>query len=530
LFITLVAAGVFVSGHFYFQNQIQIADEQTQNNLEKAKYIFENIPIWHKKIQTSKDLKIGIITDTHVRASLSYSQLLPIHNFVADMREFQPEFVINLGDVIDGTHETDLQGMRELKVIKSELEKTQVPVHWVIGNHDLRAVTKEQFKEALELESLDQSFDIGEYRFIILDANYLRNGTPRSPDLEKRFIPGYLPEQTLEWLETQLATDKRTFIFMHQGSFNNKSIGDEDEKDDEDYAYEVEEMEDGDWVSGVYKRKQSIKNATKLRDIFDEYRVDAVFNGHMEARRYQKNNYTSYYSLTGTRKSEKFPQSYYELVIKKGIPDLTMYYKLQNEAEIVKEDFENESNIIQVRETHVKDAAGLEWNNGDWITVGGDRGLVFENNIRKYVNKHKLKGITMCNQKYYIGTENTNYLTVLDKNFKHLQNLMLDSIDKEVIVEGLACNSEHGLYVVTRNNIFEIDLEGKKLSTIQLLDENLSHADYYDDTLYIVSKKNHSVLIINEGVIVDSIPIKQDGKIGGIKASEQIINIIFNTQ
>jgi predicted phosphodiesterase len=531
-FVMLVTTSIFIIGQLYFQNQIMTANMQTQYNLAKAKQILAAIPIWHKKIQTDQKIKIGIITDTHVRASLSHGQITPIRNFVADMQEFQPDFVINLGDVLDGSHETATQGMYELSFVKSELEKSGTLTRWVIGNHDLRAVTKEQFKETLDLETLDQVFDIGDYRFIILDANYLKDGTPRSPDLEKRYISGFLPEKTLEWLKKQLETDKRVFVFVHQGTFEDKSVGNYDHNDDDDDEkfgiFEEIEYEDEDWVNGAYSNKHSMKNADELNEIFTEYRVDAVFNGHMEARRYQKKDFTAHYSFTGTRKSKDYPQSYYELTIDRAVPDVTMYYKPKNSLDIVSLDFEDKSNIIRETSTLVKDGAGLEYNDRDWIIVGGERGIVFEDDMRKYVDDKKLKGIAKCNQTYYIGREDTNKLTVLNRDFEKIGELSLQNIADSINVEGVACAENDNLYIVTTNTIYKISLnDGKVLDKLNIADEELSFADRYEDILYVMSKKDNSILMIKDNKVVDKIPIKQIGEVRGIKASPQVINIIL---
>ncbi len=528
--LSVGCAGLFlVGGFFYFQRLTDIANNQTTNNLQHAKQVYADMPIWHKKIQTEEDLKVGILTDTHVRASLSYKQLRPIRSFVADMQEFQPEFVINLGDVIDGSRETSAQGIYELKAVKKLLETTNVPVHWVIGNHDLRAVTKEQFKEALDLDSLDQSFDIGDYRFIILDANYLRDGTPRSPLIERRYIPGFLPDKTLDWLKNQLATDKRTFVFMHQGGFESKSVGDlDDDDDDDDYDDKNEIVEDRDWAKKTYKLKQSIKDVKKLRDIFKEYRVDGFFNGHMEARRFEKKDFTSYYSLTGTRKSKDFQQSYYELTITDGHPDVTMYYTPTGTTKKVVVDFEDKGNIVRERDTLVKDADGLEWNNGDKIVVGGERGIIFVNNVRRYIgeDEEEFEGIAMCHQKYYIGIEDKNELLILNNNFKKIGSVSLDSIDDKVEVEGIAC-AVNGLYVVTNDKVYNISVSGDLYDTIKIEDKNLSFADYYDGVLYILSKKDNSILEIKDKKIIDEIPIAHEKEVGGLKASPEVINIIL---
>ena len=85
------------------------------------------------------------------------------------------------------------------------------------------------------------------------------------------------------------------------------------------------------------------KNRLKLfgkRELILAY-VAGLFDGHMEARRHEQSEWTSYNSLTGTKKSHEYPDSYYELTITDGVPDVTMYYLPQGETEIKKVDFES---------------------------------------------------------------------------------------------------------------------------------------------------------------------------------------------
>ncbi len=334
--IVIVALIVFGMGFAYFWNIENNAQKQTEQNLIRAKEIYDAIPIWHKKINTEEDLKIGIITDTHVHPKrinkdderseavryLSESQVAPIINFVEQMKQFKPDFIVHLGDVIEGTDDPDNVGIMGIKLVKAELEKTNVPIYWAIGNHDLRSVTKEQFKEVLMLDSLTQSFDVGDYRFIILDANYNAKNVSRAPK-EGKYIRGHLPPEQIDWLKKQLATDKQTFIFLHHGVFLDNSAGD----------YDKEKQSN--------KMKQSINNAKELQNIMEEYRVAGLFNGHMEARRHEQSRWTSFNSLTGTKKSKDYPDSYYELTITDGVPDVTMYYIPPGTTQIKKVDFES---------------------------------------------------------------------------------------------------------------------------------------------------------------------------------------------
>lgn len=334
----VIATVIFVGAFVFYKTNEANNHRRTQNNLIEAKEIYDAIPIWHqaKKIKTNQDIKIGIITDTHVHPNridktnkaddapryLNEKYTKVLNNFVLQMHEFQPEFIVHLGDVIEGTNDEDHVGIMGIQLVKKELERANVPLYWAVGNHDLRSVTKEQFKETLALDAINQVFDIGDYRFVILDANYNKQDLPRSPQ-GNSFIRGKIPPQEIMWLKKQLETDKHVFVFMHHGVFQDDTPG--DLKDDTDIA----------------RMKQSIQNADELQDIFEEYRVDSLFNGHMEARKYEKVNNTNIYSLTGTKKSAMYPQSYYELTVTDGKPDLTMFYVPAGTTEVKKVDFES---------------------------------------------------------------------------------------------------------------------------------------------------------------------------------------------
>lgn len=311
---------------------------------------YNNLPIWEKKIITEQDIKIGIITDTHVHPKridrqdkreeapryLNEKNIKPIENFVEQMKKFQPEFIVHLGDVIEGTNDEDFVGIKGIELVKKEIDKVGVPIHWVVGNHDLRSLTKNQFKEALKLESLNQMFEIGDYRFIILDANYDEKNQSRAPGANT-FIPGNIPPEIMEWFEAQLQTDKKVFVFIHQGVFTHPVKGDK------------------------HRTKRSILNAVEFQNILKKYHVSGVFNGHIEARHFEKVGETALCSLTGTKKSEKYPDSYYELTIIDGIPDLKMFYTTEDTGdEIVEIDFkegpESELSIKIDRELREEEA------------------------------------------------------------------------------------------------------------------------------------------------------------------------------
>lgn len=346
IIICCIGIVVGISAHSWYYIKIKKNDLQTIKNIQKAKEIYDALPIWHKKINTEQDVKIGLISDTHVRPTrvnrndkrdnapraLKDIDLIPMQKFVAQMKKFHPEFIVHTGDVIEGTNDTYNIGMQGVQQVKDVLKELHVPIYWAIGNHDIRALTKEEFQKILGIDYSDTVFDVGDYRFIILDANCTRLGESRTPQ-SKRFIRGKLSKNTMTWLEDQLKTDKNVYIFMHHGTFLDDSMGDPKKV-----------KTDG---KKEYKMKQSISNAKELNALLKKYRVTAIFNGHMEARRYRTIDRTQHYSLTGTKKSKAYPQSYYELNVVDNVPHVKMFYVNTENKKMMEVDFESCANIVE---------------------------------------------------------------------------------------------------------------------------------------------------------------------------------------
>ena len=215
------------------------------------------------------------------------------------MNLFQPDFIVHLGDLIEGTGDPDYIGLSGINLVKKELSKNNVPIFWVVGNHDLRSVSKDQFRDALDMESLSYVRDRDGYRFIFLDANF--NPNNREKDfIGEGYLPGFIHPEDMNWLEEQLKTDKRVFVFMHQSAMDNMDT----EAD----------------------LKQSIFNAKELRNILEKYNAEAIFNGHIEVLHFIEKNGVEYYSLVGTKKNLEYPNSYYEITIKNNQVKADVFY------------------------------------------------------------------------------------------------------------------------------------------------------------------------------------------------------------
>jgi len=293
--------------------------------------------VWERKIDTSYEqpFKIGLITDTHLETEESSDgsrKLKPafqraFDDFTDGMNKFNPDFVVHLGDVIQEKGEGEAlveRGIENLKVGKQQMERAGKPIYWVVGNHDLRAVARKQFLESLEIDYLNKAFDHGSYRFIILDAGYqymdhMNNptkGVPVNPTAGD-YVPGFVPEETLLWLESKLRTDKNVIVLCH-------------------YTF----------IRRSQTIKEPIKKADFALELFDKYNVKAVFNGHIEKRVYLKEeDEVEFFSLPGTKKHDEFPNSYYEIVLNKGELEVTMTYRDPKTGEQIIEPFYTEEKM-----------------------------------------------------------------------------------------------------------------------------------------------------------------------------------------
>lgn len=309
----------------------QVVQQQSER---QAADIVATIPVWHKKIATQQTIRIGMITDTHVHATrivksdkrddaprrLKSVDAAVLRRFTAQATKNDAAFLVHLGDVIEGTGEENVAGIVMIKTVVTALERAGLPIYWSIGNHDLRAVTKEQFRETVDQPSLNYAWDVGDYRFVVLDLNAdttveeiekdVRGETEAEEVAEivedrdsDQNEDGDFPIGTMEWLREQLATDKRVFIFCH-------------------YPFDTETIISADGVAKV-----TLPFAEQMRALFHEYRVDGVFSGHVEAQTSYADRWTRYYLLTGTKKSKTYPEGFYDVTITAAVPDVVMHYR-----------------------------------------------------------------------------------------------------------------------------------------------------------------------------------------------------------
>lgn len=131
----------------------------------------------------------------------------------------KPEFVIQLGDLIDGGDNAE----SELAAITELYSQLEMPHRHVLGNHDFAGIPREKTMNTLAMNNAYYVFDCGGWRFVVLDTQdtAVQGGWPEdSPhyeaarqmleDLRQRsalnaqLYNGGIGAEQLAWLDTTL--------------------------------------------------------------------------------------------------------------------------------------------------------------------------------------------------------------------------------------------------------------------------------------------------------------------------------------
>ncbi|MEA3238618.1 MAG: metallophosphoesterase [Candidatus Bipolaricaulota bacterium] len=173
-------------------------------------------------------LRVGIFTDLHAhdtdspdegKVMTAYPQRLEA--CVDAMNAWPADLVVQLGDFVNGAFvmgaalgdPTRIMGI--LDQAEALYAKLDAPRYYVLGNHDVYDLSKDEFLAHTAATDTVTSFDVGAYHFVILDAQYNK----KDEDLAHAFwvVQGNIPQSELDWLANDLAaTDKPTIVCVHQ--------------------------------------------------------------------------------------------------------------------------------------------------------------------------------------------------------------------------------------------------------------------------------------------------------------------------
>jgi len=258
-------------------------------------------------VKTNSDaISFGIITDLHYADKDAWcnrhyrKSFEKLKKCIETFNELKPAFIIELGDFIDESVKTIEIGY--LKKIDSVFSQFNGDRYYVLGNHDLPALSKEEFLSITGFREKYYSFEYGSYHFIVLDGNYNRDGSDYNAG-NFHWIETYIHAPQQEWLKKNLekACAKEVFVFVHQ------TLHDE---------------------SSVY----GVKNASGVRNILEEAgNVRAVFQGHDHQGIYRFINRIHYVTLHGAVEGQGLKDNSFAIVnINNGTINIKGYGKKED--------------------------------------------------------------------------------------------------------------------------------------------------------------------------------------------------------
>ena len=175
----------------------------------------------HCKFRGRPAVRIGLLTDVH------HAEKEPkgLHHFpdslgklseaADEFRAQKVDFVVQLGDIIDGGQSKDVEASM-LANAWGTLRRSGRECHAVLGNHCLESLTKSEHLSITGSPALYYSFDHGGFHFVVLDANNNRDGSDYENANFHWRDPG-IPTSQRQWLAADLAATKLpAFVFCHQ--------------------------------------------------------------------------------------------------------------------------------------------------------------------------------------------------------------------------------------------------------------------------------------------------------------------------
>jgi len=216
-------------------------------------------------------LRIGLMTDLHYAdkepaGSRYYRETLEkIAAASQQLADARLDFLVELGDFIDAADSVDVE-LGYLRTIARPFDEICPERHYVLGNHCVDTLTKQEFLGAIEREKSYYSFDRGGFHFVVLDACFRSDGKPYGRR-NFHWKDANIPAEQLEWLADDLQrVDKKTIVFAHQRL--------------------------------DYEGDHAVNNSPEVRKVLEQSgQVTAVFQGHSHANDYRQVNGIHYGTL-----------------------------------------------------------------------------------------------------------------------------------------------------------------------------------------------------------------------------------------
>lgn len=217
-------------------------------------------------------VRIGLVTDLHYtdsppKINRYYRETLT--KFAEAARQFRQDrtdLVVELGDLIDVGDSLQVE-LANLRRIATDFRATPGQHHYVLGNHCVGNLTKQEFLRAVGQKRSYYSFDLKGSHFVVLDACFRADGQPYGRQ-NFQWTDSNIPPAEIEWLRADLKrAANKAIVFVHQRLDAEPPLG--------------------------------VKNAAEVRAVLEQSgNVLAVFQGHDHRGDYNEINRIAYCTLT----------------------------------------------------------------------------------------------------------------------------------------------------------------------------------------------------------------------------------------
>jgi hypothetical protein len=133
--------------------------------------------------EPQRRVRIGMVTDLHYSdkppaGTRHYRETLAkFEEATAQFQEAKPDFIVELGDLIDAADSVEAE-KKYLATINKEFAALPGDKHYVLGNHCVATFSKDEFLEGVGQEKSHYSFDAGGFHFVVLDACFRGDDEP----------------------------------------------------------------------------------------------------------------------------------------------------------------------------------------------------------------------------------------------------------------------------------------------------------------------------------------------------------------
>ena len=175
-----------------------------------------------------RPLKVCVFSDLHFTPGV-YTNDTPefLERILARAEKERCDLVIHAGDMVQNVAE------RPVKELLATYNGFKIPARHVIGNHEQDGTTHEETLEALQLTCGHYFFDMGGFRFVILDPNYFCNEPGQYIHHEngnyfkrvKGSTINWIPPDQLEWLRSVIVCSPYPCVVLSHQSFERPPNG-----------------------------------------------------------------------------------------------------------------------------------------------------------------------------------------------------------------------------------------------------------------------------------------------------------------